>query len=92
MLGHKRLAIFDLSEAGSQPMLIYNFRDLRIELESKGYGFESHADTEILIHGYREWRIDGLASRIRGMFAFGLWDTLRGSVPGARWCVGSLQS
>jgi asparagine synthase (glutamine-hydrolysing) len=87
VLGHKRLAIFDLSEAGSQPMLspdrtigvvfngaIYNFRDLRIELESKGYGFESHADTEILIHGYREWGIDALVSRIRGMFAFGLWD------------------
>ena len=53
---------------------IYNFRDLRNELESLGYQFKSQTDTEVLVHGYREWGIDGLASRIRGMFAFGLWD------------------
>ena len=87
VLGHRRLAIFDLSEAGRQPMLspdrtvgvvfngaIYNFRDLRADLASKGYQFNSNTDTEVLIHGYREWGIDGLISRIRGMFAFGLWD------------------
>lgn len=86
-LGHNRLAIFDLSEAGRQPMLspdrslgivfngaIYNFRQLRPELESKGYEFISQTDTEVLLHGYREWGIDGLVGRIRGMFAFGLWD------------------
>lgn len=87
VLGHRRLSIFDLSAAGHQPMLspdasvgvvfngaIYNFRDLRRDLEANGYGFNSHTDTEVLIHGYREWGIDGLVSRIRGMFAFGLWD------------------
>ena len=85
--GHRRLAIFDLSEAGRQPMLlpdkeigivfngaIYNFRTLRIELEKSGYDFRSQTDTEVLIHGYREWGIDKLVSKIRGMFAFGLWD------------------
>jgi asparagine synthase (glutamine-hydrolysing) len=87
VLGHRRLAVFDLSEAGRQPMLspdssigvvfngaIYNFRGLRNELESLGYEFKSQTDTEVLVHGYREWGMDGLASRIKGMFAFGLWD------------------
>jgi len=86
-LGHKRLAIFDLSEAGRQPMLspdgsigivfngaIYNFQDLRLELERLGYEFLSRTDTEVLIHGYREWGIYGLVTRVRGMFAIGLWD------------------
>jgi asparagine synthase (glutamine-hydrolysing) len=53
---------------------IYNFRDLRAELEAKGYKFKSQTDTEALIHGYDAWGIDGLVARIRGMFAFGLWD------------------
>jgi asparagine synthase (glutamine-hydrolysing) len=87
VLGHRRLAIFDLSEAGRQPMTspdgslgivfngaIYNFRKLREELTERGYEFSSHTDTEVLIHGYREWGIDGLVKKIRGMFAFGLWD------------------
>ncbi len=87
VLGHRRLAIFDLSEAGRQPMLspdssvgivfngaIYNFRTLRKDLESLGYSFKSQTDTEVLVHGYREWGIAGLASRINGMFAFGIWD------------------
>ena len=65
VLGHRRLSIFDLSELGRQPMMspdrsvgivfngaIYNFRDLRVELESKGYKFRSQTDTEVLIHGY----------------------------------------
>ncbi|MBC8031415.1 MAG: asparagine synthase (glutamine-hydrolyzing) [Pyrinomonadaceae bacterium] len=86
-LGHRRLAIFDLSSAGRQPMLsrdssvgivfngaVYNFRDLRMDLERLGYQFQSHTDTEVLVHGYREWGIHGLTSKIRGMFAFGLWD------------------
>src|SRR5687768_15217886 len=64
VLGHRRLAIFDLSELGRQPMMspdrkigivfngaIYNFRDLRVELEAKGYTFVSQTDTEVLIHG-----------------------------------------
>ncbi|HKO96096.1 MAG TPA: asparagine synthase (glutamine-hydrolyzing) [Pyrinomonadaceae bacterium] len=87
VLGHKRLAIFDLSDAGRQPMLspdgsvgivfngaIYNFKTLRNDLESLGYRFQSEADTEVLLHGYREWGVDVLTSKIRGMFAFAIWD------------------
>jgi len=86
-LGHRRLAIFDLSDAGRQPMLspdstvgvvfngaIYNFRDLRTDLEAHGYRFKSQTDTEVLLHGYDYWGLDGLLGRIRGMFAFALWD------------------
>src|SRR6185295_17544053 len=86
-LGHCRLAIFDLSEAGSQPMIspdrsvgvtfngaIYNFRELRRELIAAGCKFRSHTDTEVLIHGYQEWGLDRLVSKLDGMFAFGLWD------------------
>ncbi|MFL6229577.1 MAG: asparagine synthase (glutamine-hydrolyzing) [Pyrinomonadaceae bacterium] len=87
VLGHRRLAIFDLSEAGRQPMLsrdgtvgvtfngaIYNFRELRRELESRGTVFHSQTDTEVLVEGYRAWGIDRLVENLRGMFAFGLWD------------------
>jgi asparagine synthase (glutamine-hydrolysing) len=87
VLGHRRLAIFDLSEAGRQPMLtpdgavgvvfngaVYNFRELRAELETRGCRFRSHTDTEVLLHGYREWGMDALVARLHGMFAFGLWD------------------
>jgi asparagine synthase (glutamine-hydrolysing) len=87
VLGSRRLSIFDLSDAGNQPMVtpdrgvgvvfngaIYNFRDLRKGLEEAGYEFRSGTDTEVLLHGYSEWGIDGLVSRLRGMFAFGIWD------------------
>ena len=87
VLGHRRLAIFDLSAAGHQPMLspdrtigivfngaIYNFHDLRRELKEAGWSFVSETDTEVLLHGYRAWGIDGLVSRLRGMFAFAIWD------------------
>jgi asparagine synthase (glutamine-hydrolysing) len=87
VLGHRRLAIFDLSPMGRQPMLspdgtlgvvfngaIYNWRALRAELEARGYRFVSQTDTEVLIHGYAEWGIGKLVERLRGMFAFGLWD------------------
>ena len=87
VLGHRRLAIFDLSELGRQPMLspdrqialvfngaIYNFVELRDQLIAKGYQFISATDTEVLIHGYREWGIDALVERLRGMFAIALWD------------------
>ncbi|HLL74947.1 MAG TPA: asparagine synthase (glutamine-hydrolyzing) [Pyrinomonadaceae bacterium] len=86
-LAHRRLAIFDLSDAGRQPMLspdravgvvfngaIYNFRELRAELAARGYEFRSQTDTEVLVHGYREWGVDGLVGRLHGMFAFALWD------------------
>lgn len=87
VLGHRRLAIFDLSDAGRQPMLlpdrslgvvfngaIYNFRALTGELAATGAQFRSRTDTEVLLHGYRRWGIDGLVARLRGMFAFALWD------------------
>ncbi|MEN3334105.1 MAG: hypothetical protein V7641_3470 [Blastocatellia bacterium] len=86
-LGHRRLAIIDLSEAGRQPMLtedgqlgvvfngeIYNFHELRRDLITRGCRFHSLTDTEALLHGYREWGLDGLVARLRGMFAFALWD------------------
>jgi asparagine synthase (glutamine-hydrolysing) len=89
-LGHRRLSIFDLSDAGRQPMLspdasvgivfngaIYNFRELRVELEAQNYQFKSHTDTEVLIHGYDAWGLDRLLEKIRGMFAFALWDDRR---------------
>src|SRR5262245_125685 len=71
VFGHRRLAIFDLSEAGYQPMTspdgvvglvfngaIHNFRELRKELIASGYAFRSKTDTEVLLHGYREWGIE----------------------------------
>ncbi|MEN3330643.1 MAG: hypothetical protein V7641_8 [Blastocatellia bacterium] len=86
-LGHRRLAIIDLSDAGRQPMLtadgqigvvfngeIYNFRELRNDLLARGYRFTSGTDSEVLLHGYREWGLDQLLARLRGMFAVGLWD------------------
>src|SRR5687768_11380876 len=87
MLGHRRLAIIDLSPGGHQPMLsddgqvglvfngcIYNFQDIRRELETRGRQFRSKSDTEVLLVGYQEWGVDGLLPKLRGMFAFVLWD------------------
>ena len=86
-LGHRRLSIIDLSQAGKQPMSnedgtvwvtyngeIYNFHGLCEELVGRGHVFRSKTDTEVLAHGYEEWGMDGLLSRIQGMFAFALWD------------------
>ena len=86
-LGHQRLSIIDLSERGNQPMSnedgtvwitfngeIYNFRELRGILAAKGHRFQSQADTEVIIHGYEEWGFD-CVDRLRGMFAFGIWDS-----------------
>jgi asparagine synthase (glutamine-hydrolysing) len=88
VLGHRRLSIIDLSDAGRQPMSnadgtiwvtyngeIYNFRELREELRRKGYRFVSQTDTEVLLYGYEEWGIEGLLSRLHGMFAFAVYDT-----------------
>jgi asparagine synthase (glutamine-hydrolysing) len=87
VLGHKRLAILDLSPGGHQPMLsedgntgivfngcIYNFREIRAELEGLGHRFHSQCDTEVLWRGYLEWGVDALVERLRGMFAFAIWD------------------
>ena len=85
-LGHRRLAIIDLSPLGSQPMIssdgryvlsyngeIYNFRELRAELEEKGYGFRSATDSEVLLAALQAWGPKAL-DRLNGMFAFALWD------------------
>jgi asparagine synthase (glutamine-hydrolysing) len=85
-LGHVRLAIIDLSEAGFQPMSdeegrvwvtfngeIYNFAELRRDLACRGHRFRSRTDTEVLVHGWQEWG-EGLLERIEGMFAFALHD------------------
>jgi asparagine synthase (glutamine-hydrolysing) len=96
-LGHRRLAILDLSPAGHQPMLsddgqiglvfngcIYNFLELREDLEKRGHRFHSHSDTEVLLRGYQEWGIDELVVRARGMFAFAIWDHPRRTLTLAR--------
>lgn len=91
-LGHRRLAIIDLSDLGAQPMSsadgrftvvfngeIYNYRELRAELLRDGVPLRSHSDTEVLLH---LWRREGEAMlhRLRGMFAFALWDESRRSL------------
>lgn len=88
-LGHRRLAIIDLSPAGHQPMLtaegqlaisyngeIYNFQELRAELEGLGHQFRSRTDTEVVLHAYKQWG-DACVSRFNGMFAFAIWDKKR---------------
>jgi asparagine synthase (glutamine-hydrolysing) len=85
-LGHRRLAIIDLSQDGNQPMLddelrlalvfngiIYNYRELRDELQKLGYRFFSTGDTEVIIKAYHAWGAD-CVKRFLGMFAFALWD------------------
>ena len=85
-LGHRRLSIIDLSPAGHQPMQtpdgryvisyngeIYNFQELRTELEADGYLFHSRTDTEVLLNAFAAWGL-GALNRLNGMFAFALWD------------------
>jgi asparagine synthase (glutamine-hydrolysing) len=92
-LGHRRLAFLDLSEAGAQPMCsedgqlivtlngeIYNYLELRDELSVLGNRFRTDTDTEVLLHGYRQWGMEGVVSRIVGMFAFGLFDRRNGKL------------
>ena len=87
MLGHRRLAIIDLSAAGHQPMqdssgrysivfngTIYNYPELREQLIAKGYRFNSHSDTEVIINAYACWG-DACVARLHGMFAFAIWDS-----------------
>jgi len=87
-LGHRRLSILDVSANGHQPMVtddsryvityngeIYNFRDLRDELENRGHQFHSNTDTEVLLKGYQQWGIEKLLNNLVGIFAFAIWDT-----------------
>lgn len=95
-LGFRRLSILDLTEAGAQPMgnedgsvfvvfngEIYNFQELRAELEAAGHTFHCDADTEVLVHGYEEWG-EGLVERLRGMYGFVVHDMRSGKLFGAR--------
>jgi asparagine synthase (glutamine-hydrolysing) len=99
-LGHRRLAIIDLSPAGRQPMHaadgelvvsfngeIYNFLDLRRDLESRGHRLRTRTDTEVILAAYREWGVECL-QRLRGMFAFAIWDGTRRALFVARDRVG----
>ena len=85
-LGHRRLSIIDLSEQGRQPMSnedgsiqvvfngeIYNFQEIKTELEKKGHTFRSHSDTEVIVHAYEEYGLDAV-HKFRGMFGIALWD------------------
>ena len=95
-LGHRRLSIIDLSTAGRQPMFdgdetvgvvyngeIYNFQELRAELEACGHRFRTNTDTEVIVYGWKEWGAR-CVERFRGMFAFAVWDARRRSLFMAR--------
>lgn len=88
-LGHRRLSILDLSDAGAQPMTLrpggpviayngeaYNFADLRRALVAEGRSFRGHSDTEVILNAYDAWGLDGLR-RVEGIFAIALWDPAR---------------
>lgn len=98
-LGHRRLSILDLSEAGRQPMVangvavtvngeIYNFAVLRKELEAAGWCFKSGSDSEVVLHGYQAWGLDGLLGRLEGMYAAVIYDSRSGKVLGFRDRIG----
>lgn len=87
LLGHRRLAIIDTGATGHQPMEcddlviayngeIYNYRKLRQELTEAGHAFHTGSDTEVILVGYRHWG-EAILPRLRGMFAFALWDSRR---------------
>lgn len=95
-LGFRRLSILDLSPAGHQPMAdetrriwvafngeIYNFRELRRELEAQGARFRSHGDTEVIVQGYAKWG-DALLEKLNGMFGLAIWDESRRKLTLAR--------
>ena len=93
-LGHRRLSIIDLSDAANQPFVkdglvlvfcgeIYNYRELRAELRDAGTGFRTDSDTEVLLEAWRRWGPASLR-RLRGMFAFAIYDERRGTLTLAR--------
>jgi asparagine synthase (glutamine-hydrolysing) len=99
-LGHARLSIIDLSPLGHQPMAddpglvqlvfngeIYNYRELRGELEGRGHRFRGHSDTEVLLHCFLEYG-DACLARLNGIFAFAIWDGRAGRMLVARDALG----
>lgn len=95
-LGNRRLAILDISAAGNQPMQtqdgaytitfngeIYNYREIREELQHEGVAFRSHSDTEVILRAYERWSEDCM-QHFNGMWAFAIWDRLRGTLFCAR--------
>jgi asparagine synthase (glutamine-hydrolysing) len=95
-LGHRRLSILDLTEAGTQPMAsrsgrfwvvlngeIYNYLEIRKELEALGYAFRSNSDTEVLLCAYEQWG-EACLERFMGMYAFAIWDRQRRELFAAR--------
>ncbi len=95
-MGFRRLSIIDITDSGNQPIFnedkskvlffngeIYNYREIRKELEGKGHKFTTHTDSETLIHGYEEFG-EKLLDRLRGMFAFVIWDKEKKELFGAR--------
>ena len=95
-LGFRRLSIIDLSEVGDQPLYnedktlvlvfngeIYNYQELRKELVEAGHVFASNTDSETLVHGFEEWG-EKLVDRLRGMYAFAIWDIKKKKLFAAR--------
>lgn len=95
-LGHRRLSIIDVSEQGNQPLYsedgnfvlvfngeIYNYKEIRKELKALGYHFRTETDSEVLIYGYQEYGTE-LLQKLRGMFAFVIWDKKEKNLFGAR--------